>query len=215
MFKLATLAVIATATTALADLGYTFDADAQGWGTLNDATGFTWDGTNGSPNPGFIRARDVGTGAIWYFAAPVVDLTNLSNAYGGSISWDVLSITGAQDDFQERADVMLVGGGLMIGISTGAQPVNGQWTSSSASLHVSSPWMMVSSLANGTLSATAATAGDIQTVLGSLTGLYIQGEYTNGGDAAGIDNVQIVVPAPSAAALLALGAISQRRRRTN
>ncbi len=212
MIKTSLFAAIAVTTPAFAELGYTFDTDTQGWGIHNDATGLTWDGSDGSPDAGFLRARDIGDGRIWYFAAPVVDLGDLSGLYGGNIDWSIIGITGNQSSFSDRADVILVGGGLSIGINVGTQPVNGQWTSWSTAVHASSDWRMMSSLSSGALSATSATQSDMLTVLSDLQGFYIQGEYTNGGDAAGIDSV-VFVPTPASAALLTLAGVATCRRR--
>lgn len=196
---------------AVASVTYTFESDAQGWSTLNDARDFTWDSTVGQA-PGAIRARDVGDGRIWYFAAPVVDLMNASSYYGGAIAWDILGIQGSQTSIPDRADVMLSGAGMTLGIDIDVQPVNGQWTSWSADVTESAGWSVVSSAANGTLSGTAATEADLRAVLADLDGLYIRGEYTNGADQTAIDNVSIV-PAPGAVALLGLSGVAVLRRR--
>lgn len=196
---------------ASAEVVWSFDADAQGWGTLNDAREFGWDGTSGQP-AGSIRARDIGDGRIWYFAAPVVDISNAAGMYGGEISWDVLGIQGNQASFGERADVMLVGGGLSIGIDLGVQPVNGEWVSLTASVSEAGGWRVVTSLSSGALGASVSEA-DIRAVLADLTGFYIQGEYTNGADRAGLDNVSFV-PAPGiASAFGVLALVGTRRRR--
>ncbi len=196
---------------ASAEVVWSFDTDTQGWGTLNDAREFAWDGASGQP-AGSIRARDIGDGRIWYFSAPVVDISNAASMYGGEIAWDVLGIQGNQASFGGRADVMLVGGGLSIGIDVGAQPVNGQWTSWSAAVSEAGGWRVVTSLSSGALGASV-TEAEIRTVLADLSGFYIQGEYTNGADRAGLDNVSFV-PAPGVAVGFGmLGIAGMRRRR--
>lgn len=188
----------------------TFDTDAEGWGILNDATGFQWTDDFGN-DPGAIRATDTVSGDIWYFSASDDYLGNMSSYYGQQLSWDILLNVGS-GNLDTPADVMLVGGGMSIGIDVGADPVNGQWTSWSVDLDESQDWRHVSSLVNGSLSATEVTQADFQTVLANLTGLYIQGEHTNGSDSATLDNV-VLLPAPGALGLLLPAMLAGRRRR--
>lgn len=219
MFKLAaTLAVAATATiasSASAGVAYSFTDGDQGWGIVNDGTGFEWDNTIGNNELGAIRARDVTSGNIWLFSAPTEDLGNLSGLYNNSISYDILGITGNHTNLGgDRADIILTGGGLSIGIDAGTQPVNDQWTSASALVSVDAEWRIVSSFANATLTGSLATQEQIESVLADMTGLYIRGEYTNGGDSTAIDNVDLV-PSPGALSLLGIGGLlvaKQRKR---
>ncbi len=203
--------VCAAVLPASADVSWSFDSDDMGWSTLNDAREFAWDGTIGQP-AGAIRARDIGDGRIWYFSAPAADLGNLSGLYGGTIGWDILGITGNQSSFADRADVMLVGAGLEIGLVTGVAPTTAGWESTAGQLDVSADWKIVSSLSSGTLSGTAVTAAQLRAVLGDLQAVHIQGEYTNGADRSAIDNVSIV-PAPAGVALMGFGALAAARRR--
>lgn len=204
-------AFVASCGVASADVSWSFDSDAQGWGTLNDARDFAWDGAIGQP-AGAVRARDVGDGRIWYFAAPVVDVSNAASMYGGEIGWDILGIQGNQTSITGRADVMLVGAGLEIGVSASVQPVNGQWTSWSVAISEGAGWETISSLGNGTLSGNAATEADIRAVLADLQGFYLRGEYTNGADQTGLDNVY-VIPVPGVAGVLAVAGLGVARRR--
>ena len=196
---------------ASAGVSWGFDTDAQGWGTLNDARDFQWDGSSGQP-AGAIRARDVGDGRIWYYAAPVVDISNAASLYGGEIGWDILGIQGNQTSIVDRADVMLVGAGMQIGVDMSVQPINDQWTSWSVSVSEAAGWRAISSLANGTLSGTVVNEAIIQAVLADLQGFYIRGEYTNGADQSALDNVYFV-PTPGAAGVLAVAGLGVLRRR--
>ncbi len=207
------LAVSASLVLAAAASGQvsTFDADDEGWGTLNDARDFTWTDALGNPT-GAIRATDSTSGDIWYFSAPSIFLGDRSSLYGGSLSWDVLGITGNQTSIVDRADIMLTGGGLRLGVDLDVLPLTSGWTSWMGLIDASADWKLINSFANGTLTATDATESDLRTVLGSLDGLYIRGEFTNGGDSAAIDNVNLV-PAPGVAAMLGLGALGAARRR--
>ena len=214
MKMLSAAIVLALAPAALANLSWSFDADAEGWGTLNDAELFTWDGAVGNPD-GAIRARDLGLGDIWYFAAPDVVDGDRSALYGETISWDILGLRGAQTSIPDRADVMLVGGGLEIGIDADVQPLLlSAWTSWSVEMSDADDWRIISDIDDGDLSATVATEAQILAVLSDLEGLYIRGEYTNvADDEAAIDNV-IITPTPGAAALLAIAGLCAARRRS-
>lgn len=213
MNKGVTLAAFATISGSLAsaNVSWTFNADTQGWGTLNDAREFAWDGAIGQPE-GAIRARDRGTGAIWYYSAPVADFGDASRFYGGEVSWDILGITGNQTSIPDRADVMIVGGGVTIGIDVDVAPSTADWTSWSAVIDASAGWRTVSSLSNGTLSGTAATQAQIVAALSNLEGFYIRGEYTDGADRTALDNV-LVVPGPAGVAALGLAGLAGLRRR--
>lgn len=205
-------ASVAGLASASQSISSTFDADAEGWGFLNDARLFTWTGDLGNP-AGAIRATDQGDGRIWYFSASAEYLGNRSNFYGGLISWEVAGITGNQTSIPDRADVMLSGNGITIGIDADVQPVNGQWTFWSVDVHEIADWRIITNVGNGTLG-TEASAAEIQSVLADLTGLYIRGEYTNGADSAALDNVLFApIPTPGALAVIGLAGLASGRRR--
>ena len=193
-------------------LAYTFDSDDQGWTSINDTSFIGYDGSIGQPS-GALRGVDRASGAIWFFAAPQIDLGDLSGLYGNSISYDILGISGNQTSISARADIMLSGGGLTIGINISTQPVLGQWTTWSAMVNDESGWEYVSSTSDGTLNGNLVSDSDIMTVLSDLDGLFIRGEYTNGNDSAALDNVSFV-PAPGSLGLMLLaGLVSTNRRR--
>lgn len=196
MFKLTAAASSLLTVTALAFAGVTiqstFDADDEGWSTLNDAQNFTWTDEFGNPG-GSIRATDQASGQWWFFAASDAYLGDMSAYFGGELSWDIYGILGNQNTVN-RADVMLVGGDVAIGINRPVSPALGSWTPWSVKLEAGGNWRVVSSLANGTLSNTPATGEDIQVALANLEGLYIRGEYTVGNDSTAIDNVRLTPP---------------------
>lgn len=196
MYALTAAVLSVAAASASAQIMSTFDTDAEGWGTLNDARDFLHTSALGN-QPGAIPANDRGTGAIWYYAASTDYLGDRTGNLGGSLSWDILGITGDQTSISARADVILSGAGMTIGINVGVQPVNDQWTSWSVMLQADG-WRTVSDLSDGDLSATAVSHADFASVLADLDGLYIRGEYTNGSDATALDNVVLTIPAPGA-----------------
>jgi predicted lipoprotein with Yx(FWY)xxD motif len=170
----------------------TFDADEEGWSTLNDATAFTWTDEFGNP-VGAIRATDQASGQWWFYSASDAYLGDKSSFLGAQLSWDIYGIAGNQND-DNRADVMLFGTDLQIGINVPVEPVNGEWTSWSVIFDEVADWRIVSSTSNGTLTSTPATSADIEAVLADLQGLYLRGEYTVGGDSTAIDNVRLAPP---------------------
>jgi hypothetical protein len=206
-----TFAAAALTLPATATIVSTFDNDTEGWGTLNDAHSFMWTDTIGNP-PGAIRATDNTAGQWWYFAASNDYLGNKSGYYGGELSWDIMLIVGTHNS-GGRADVMLVGGGMSIGIDLAVSPVNGQWTSWSVTLDANEgDWRHVNQLTHGTLTSSVVSEAQFQTVMSSLTGLYIRGEYTTGPDAAALDNVMLI-PGPGVLAMLSIGLMGIRSRR--
>lgn len=205
----AAVTLLSLALSAPAQVSSTFDGDDEGWGTLNDARDFHWTDSVGNP-PGAVRATDLADGRIWYFSAPGDYLGDASWSYGGSLRWDMMLI-GADADLSPRADVMLEGGGLSIGIAAGVNPLRGTWTDWSAAFEETG-WRHIDDISGGTLTANPVTQAEMMAVLGDLDGLFIRGEYTNGPDTAALDNVTLI-PAPGAAALLAVAVFATRRRR--
>ncbi len=210
---LAALSLAALSAPSLGGIAYSFDSDAMGWGTVSDATGFMWDDTIGNGGLGAIRARDVVSGDIWYFNAPAGDLGDLSGLYGNSISYDLMALTGNQALGGDRADIMISGAGMTIGIDLDAQPVRDEWVSVSTMVSTDLDWRVVDDFGDGGMSADEVTLEQFQAVLADVTGFYIRGEYTSGGDAMALDNVNLV-PTPGALSLLSVaGLLIARRRR--
>ncbi|MEM9064199.1 MAG: laminin B domain-containing protein [Planctomycetota bacterium] len=187
----------------------TFDSDAEGWSTLNDAQGFMWRSDVGNPL-GAIRANDIGNGDYWYFAASDDYKGDLSAFYGGTLSWELLGIVGNHLD-DEPAEVMVSGAGLMIGIDIDYLPTNGTWAGAEVSLFADS-WRLVDDSSDGDLSTTAVTEQQMRDVLADVTGLFIRGEFTTGGDSTALDNVMLV-PTPASGFLMGLGSLAMWRRR--
>jgi hypothetical protein len=169
----------------------TFDADSEGWGVLNDVQGFTWDGLIGNP-AGAVRAQDIGSGNVWYFAASGAYDGDRGSAYGRTLSWDLLGITGNHTSIPNQADVMLAGAGMTVGIDVNVQPVNGAWTSWEVTI-AAGGWRTVTNPVIGQLGDVVSEA-QIRAVLADLTGLYLRGEYTNtAGDRMALDNVRLEI----------------------
>lgn len=131
-------------------------------------------------NPGgYISFADP-TANTWYWFAPAKFLGNKLGAYGGTLSFDLV-VTGTGTLYDEE-DVILVGGGITLVFTLPARP-----GTTFTTYHIGlteTGWRL------NTRAGAAATQTDMATVLGSLTGLYIRGEYLLSSDDAGkLDNV--------------------------
>jgi hypothetical protein len=161
----------------------TFESGDEGWLILGDAEGGRGDpdyvGTGGNPG-GHVSADDDAQGGVWYFQAPAKFHGNFSGAYGMTLTFD-LRQSSLNDQFN-REDVTLTGGGIKIVFDTASNPGT-SWTSYTVPLDESGAWTV------GTLSGAAVTQADIQTVLSDLTDLTIRGEFVDGVDTGGLDNV--------------------------
>ena len=156
----------------------TFDTDAEGWTVIADADGPTHHSTGGNPD-GYISAADRGEGGFWYWDAPAKFLGNKASAYGETLRFDLRqSTTELQFDAD---DVVLIGGGITLTFDTPDNPGT-DWTSYSISLTETAGWL---NAATGF----SPTAPEMQAVLADLTALQIRGEFSEGMDIGGLDNV--------------------------
>jgi hypothetical protein len=189
----------------------TFDTDSEGWsvadwdGNLTHIVGtypVTYNASGGNPG-GYISSTDPSSNNF-LFAAPAKFLGNQTAAYGGSLQLDTF------DQNQPTVSsflVLLTGAGLRLA-SPVVNPPDTSWTSYTVSL-TPSGWGIIGSGVQPTVT-------QMQTVLGSLDGLYIQGDWHFGSDFSGLDNVILnagvpenaAVPEPtSTLSLLALGTL--------
>ncbi len=193
----------------------TFNSNAQGWVGADLNLGapppyplmstypVTWAATGGNPG-GHIRINDP-TQYVIYFSAPAAYLGNQSAAYGGLLSFDIAATMRDGLDLNDP-DVILVGpGGLTLVYDVPFTPppstvVN--WSSFTVNLDETN-WRV------GTLTGPFATQAQMQTVLGSLSALYIRAEYFVGFDETGyLDNVILragFIPEPASFLLLLRG----------
>jgi hypothetical protein len=160
----------------------TFTIDMEDWGSVNDAMSLRHNATGGNPG-GHICADDAGSGETWYFRAPPEFYGDLSEAYGGYLTFDLkqVNITNQYDD----NDIVLVSDNLTLVFDTTENPA-ATWTSYSVPL-VESGWI------NST-TGQPATRSEFMTVLTNLTELWIRGEYEYGNDTACLDNVALYPP---------------------
>lgn len=156
-----------------------FDVDTEGWSFIADVKEFDWVPTGGSPG-GYLEAVDFATGQIWYFVASEKYLGNKGAYSGGTLQFD-LKQSGTHSQINED-DVILTGGGLKIVLDAGSNP-GIDWTHYLVNLDTESDWRV------DTSTGVVATQAQINTVLSDLTALQIRGEFINGSDTGGLDNV--------------------------
>jgi len=164
----------------------TFDTNSEGWVTIN------WDGTGGTSNVDYLSLNSGGNvgGCIHTFdmyedtfwRAPAKFKSNFSSAYGGTLSFDTMTITNPD---WVMYDIYIVGNGQTISYAFNKNPTS-SWKHYSVTLSEGIGWM--SGLVHIT-GGTAATAAEIQHVLSNITDLRIRAEFTNGGDSTYLDNV--------------------------
>ena len=185
----------------------TFDASPEDWTVVYypdngpfsapvQTSSAVWVNAGGNPG-GYINHADL-TSDTFYFQAPSSWVGNRLAAYGLTLSFDVMPMSGV--DYDNGADVILSGAGIQLVRDAGAQPISGQWNSYSVVLSEDPGWRV------GTTAGPQATAAQFQAVLADLQSLDIRGEFKNGlGDVTGLDNVLLPVPEPGTASLLAAG----------
>jgi len=152
--------------------------------------------TGGNPD-GYLRMVDPdGTqpvGHTQYWKAPLSCLGDRSAWLGGVLRYDVRVFTTLGSFAQE--DVLLTGNGLTLAWFANTSPTPNVWTTFAVTLQAGT-WRV------GTRTGPFATQSQLASVLASVTSLYLRGEFQNGPDTMGLDNVAF----GPAAAVQAFGA---------
>ncbi|MEW6235102.1 MAG: laminin B domain-containing protein [Candidatus Omnitrophota bacterium] len=162
-----------------------FDADREEWLVIGDAQDNTqlpfYRNVDGNPG-GYIEAVDDVSGGTWYWFAPVKFLGDKSAAYGGLLTYDIRQSDPTEQ--YDEADVILQGAaGLRLSYQFHKSP-GVKWTSYMVSL-TEGGWNVVGAYRN-------ATKAEMIAVLSTLRELWIRGEYRNGDDRGGLDNVMMI-----------------------
>jgi hypothetical protein len=137
--------------------------------------------TGGNPG-GFLRAEDDVAGGTWYWAAPAPYLGDQSTAYQGTLSFQ-LKQSPTTNQFEDE-DVILEGAGQTLVFTLPNHPGEA-WTAYALSLREGQGWK------RGSRDGEAASAADLQAVLGNVSRLWIRGEYVTGSDTGALDNVRL------------------------
>ncbi|MBS0195373.1 MAG: hypothetical protein JSR77_01310 [Planctomycetes bacterium] len=175
-----------------------FDTGVDGWRVFgNSATSAPgYRGTGGNPT-GYIQAFDNRPDSTWYWQAPAAFNGNFVAAYGRTLDFDMRA-HGIGDAFP-ASDVIITGGGIQLHNSLPVAPDELTWTHYSLVLSEVGGWKV------GSLAGSPASAGQIQSVLGSITDLMLRGEFQTSGNYSDLDSVALnVAPAPGVAVILVI-----------
>ena len=160
----------------------TFDTGDESWTVFGDAQGAsvipTYFSTGGNPG-GYISATDDVTGGVWFWDAPAKLLGKVSSMR--ALSFDLKQ--SATDAPFDADDVVLVGAGTTLVFNTANNPGT-DWTHYDVSLDASAGWKNKDT-------GQPATQQEMIDVLSSLAVLRIRGEYRDGADTGGLDNVRL------------------------
>jgi hypothetical protein len=165
----------------------TFDTGAEGWSALDQQTGdytASWQSTGGNPG-GFLQGTEnIALGGTGYFIAPSKFLGNLSAYAGGTLTYDLKVIQGS--DYFSDVDVIISNGANSASWTSNINPVGDGWVTFQVQLNQPN------------------FGSNLASVLSNVTEFQIRGEFINGPEVEGLDNVLLstpaVVPSPIAGA---------------
>src|SRR6187549_256977 len=179
----------------------TFNANAEGWTTPNDADGtIAYSATAGNPG-GFVFGTPfafvTGSGTIYvpfYFVAPAAYRGNRSTYHNGTLQYDIQTTSATAGTTYQEAEVIIANSGgvtLYYFPTTPNQPV------------VAPGWSTFSVIFNNTLgfwkttnsaTGTAATEAQVQSILVDLADLQLRALYRNANTTNRLDNVSFRPP---------------------
>lgn len=135
----------------------------------------------GSTSDGYICST--ASEPDWYFRAPPAWRGSRGNTYGGTLDFTLRQ--SRTDDQEDRADAILIGGGIRLEINIANNP--GQdWTAYSIPLDENGGWINIESNA-------PPTRDEMLTVLSSLTDVLIRGGFRRGSATGCLDSAQMTV----------------------
>lgn len=211
----------------------TFNSDAEGWTsvgfqnvanyplfpTVVTTSGVDYNAAGGHPG-GYISKADP-DGNWQYFSAPASFLANQSAAVGQNLTFDELILnTFGQPALDPQGPLVAISAGattLVYGGADSTPAISGAGWNSLAVPLVAGSWRI------GTPTGAVATSAQFNSVMSSLTGLYILSDFWTGsggnGEIVGLDNVNLPVAVSAVAepstvlSLLAGGVLLLKRRR--
>jgi hypothetical protein len=179
-----------------------FDTGAEGWFAANGASSTHYATTGGDPG-GYVWATDTTAQKIWIFVAPSAYFGDFSAALAGSLSFSLRTSSPGTPQNLLIGDVKISGNGIDL-VTNISSPPTATWTNYSVTLAPSAAWYV------GVIGGTLATSADFASVLSNVSALHIRGDFTNTGEATGLDSVVLAtaapVPEPASWALLLAGA---------
>jgi len=159
-----------------------FDQNDEGWTVVGDAQESSskpnYESTSGNPG-GYIWADDNATGGTWYWCAPGKFLGNRSSSYNKKILFS-LKQSSLNNQF-DNDDIILFSNDKKVVFNTLNNP-DTSWTEYSAILN-EEHWKY------STSNDSFISKKDFIEILSNLTGIYIRGEFVEGKDKGGLDNV--------------------------
>jgi hypothetical protein len=159
----------------------TFQEDAEGWTIEGAGIGPSWERGGGNPG-GFISGDDSFIEAAdWFWVAPEKFTGDLSAAYGGTIFFD-LSQNVRNKQITTTNDVILQG--AMVTLFYDIDNPGREWRPYALWLHELGGWK--------NSEGRPATQGEMRSVLSSLKKIMIRGDFSDGGETIGLDNVMLV-----------------------
>ncbi|MFO1385974.1 MAG: laminin B domain-containing protein [Chitinivorax sp.] len=195
-----------------------FDTTSEGWQvvdfnnpnlSLTPQASYTpnWLASGGAAGA-YIDFHDPSSGSF-YFSASTAYLGDLSSYFGGRLSYAQQVFAGGGSEWRDNPDLILIGNGQAYVYQHATNP-GSSWQQFAVTLD-GAGWH------RGTLSGATVGASEFQTALGSVSALYVRGEYINGVfETTGLDNVALnPVPEPETWAMLiaGLGVVAWARRR--
>lgn len=165
-----------------------FADNAEGWKIIGDAQGGYVAASyspDGGVNDGYIYADDDVLGGVWYFQAPDNYLGNKSEYYGATLTYSLFQDCDFSNQF-ERADIVFRNGEEQITYVYGPANFPGaQWTD--YIIDISAGNWLKGDYDSGVI----ATEAEMKAVFANVTEFLIRGEFENGPDSGGLDNVVI------------------------
>lgn len=202
--RFTTLSAVAllASSAAIADVTTTWDSGTlEGWSFANNPAAGEWEVFSIGGNPdGYVSYIDGPDGTLPpnFLFAPASYLGDYSS-FGAGAGFSYDAIWEASHPVINAPVIRLLGAGGEIAEGFGVGTNTAGWDSFFVSLEETS-WNMIS--------------GDWNDLIQNVTGLTLNGDNGIGdGREAGVDNFTLIVPAPSALALLGAGGLLSMRRR--
>jgi hypothetical protein len=172
----------------------TFDVGTQGWTVWGDAQGgssvTTYRSDAGAP-PGSIEATDNTVGGTWFWRAPsLYHSVQFDPADRPVLRFDLRHE--GMGSLYDACDVVVVGGARGACLVGGVEP-GGTFKTNAVSFTVGSEmWYSIGvadGLPTGVLPGDPIGQADLDGIIASVDELFIRGEYIDGKDTGGLDNV--------------------------
>jgi hypothetical protein len=157
----------------------------EGWTAVGDGVLYYAPSGGNPSSTGYIFIIDRAEGDVFYFNAPSRFRGNKAGAFGRYLAFDLIWSETEASDYKDAPDVILAGAGMTLTAQLPGLPGT-TWTHYDIALDPRGGWVHGDT-------GEAATAAQIQSVLGNISQLRIRGEFRTGPEQGGLDNVQLGV----------------------